>query len=105
MMAIRSGDCVVRIRDLEIGSEEVKDVWGDHTWSITKYEPFWENFLAHVKQKIKTLNKDPIFDDDVIINQELKAYRATFKRTRRWDDSYIKFRSAADYTFFVLKWS
>jgi hypothetical protein len=104
MMAIRSGDCVVRIRDLQIGSVEVKDVWGDRAWLDPKYEPFWENFLAHVRNVARGI-RDRYVDEDVIINRQLSPFNATFKRTKRWDDSYIKFRSAADYTFFVLKWS
>jgi hypothetical protein len=104
MMAIKSTDFVVRIRDLQIGIEEINDVWDDSARLNPKYEPFWEHFLAHVRNVARGI-RDRYVDEDVIINQQLSPFNATFKRTKRWDDSYIKFKSAADYTFFALKWS
>lgn len=101
-MAIKPNDCVIKIKDLEIGLETVKD-WDGRNKEIAIYEPYWANFLQYVKDttdwKIGWEAHDKNFE------KQLKKFNAIYKNTKKWDDRYIKFKSHSDLTFFILRWS
>ena len=48
-MAIKPDDCVIKIEDLVIGSETIRD-WDGRPKQVPVYESYWTNFLAHVKE-------------------------------------------------------
>jgi hypothetical protein len=101
-MAIKPNDCVIRIKDLEIGVETITD-YGKSV-EVTVYEKYWTNFLRHVKDttdwKAGGWNA---YDKN--FEQQLAKFNATFKNTKKYDERYIKFKSHSDLTFFVLRWS
>lgn len=105
-MAIKPTDCIIRIKDLQIGTELSDGIFGKQTIPI--YEKHWGNFLKHVRE---TTNWDTDFWDtdfyayDKNFIEQLAAYNAVYKRTKKWDDSYIKFKTTGDMMLFILKWS
>ena len=101
-MAIKPNDCVIKIKDLEIGFDTVMD-WSSRNQQVVIYEPYWANFLKHVEE---TTNYKLGWDAyDKNFEKELKKFNATYKNTKSWDDRYIKFKKHSDLTFFVLRWS
>lgn len=101
-MAIKPDDCVIKIKDLVIGFETAVD-WRGRNEQVSVYEPYWTNFLAHVKE---TTNYKLGWDAyDKHFEKELKKFNATYKNTKKWDDRYIKFKSHSDLTFFILRWA
>lgn len=106
-MAIKPDDCVIKIEDLIIGYEDALDMYGRKD-IVPKYEPYWKNFCLHtdtLKMAIKwdrTQPKDPY---QKVEDDELKKYGAVFKRTKRYKDNYIKFKSHRHLTMFILRWS
>lgn len=100
-MAIKPNDCVIKIKDLEIGFE-IKLDYG-RKQEVIVYEPYWSNFLAHVN---KTTDVKLGWDAyDKHFEKELKKLNAIYKNTKKWDDRYIKFKSHSDLTFFILRWA
>lgn len=96
-MAIKPDDCIIKIRDLEIGVD------ADTDDNIIKYEPYWENFLRYVRD---TTGSDMGWDAyNKNFEKQLKKFNATYKNTKKWDDRYVKFNTHGDLTYFVLKWS
>lgn len=109
-MAIKPGDCVIRIKDLVIGKKMVADPWGGRRFEVDEYEKFWENFSQHVidsTKKIDTKNwKDwSVPPETWVYEQELAKFGATHKETKRHSDRYVKFKTHEDLTMFVLRWS
>jgi hypothetical protein len=101
-MAIKPNDCVIKIEDLVVGSETVKD-WRGRDGQVAVYEPYWANFLAHVKETTDYQTGWDAYDRN--FEQQLAKFNATFKNTKKWDDRYVKFKSHKDLTFFVLRWA
>lgn len=103
-MAIRPNDCVIRIESLITGTRKELDIFGrEHL--VDAYAPYWENFAKHVEAKHRDRIRERYIDYDAVMNQELAPYHAVFKRTKKWRDSYIKFKDPQYLTFFVLQWS
>lgn len=102
-MAIKPNDCVIKIEDLVIGSETVRD-WDGRPKTVPVYESHWTNFLQHVKDttdwKTNTWNA---YDKN--FEQQLAKFNAAYKQTKKYNDRYIKFKSHSDLTFFVLRWA
>lgn len=109
MMAIKPNDCIVRISDLVVGEVETID-WDGRKKMIPMYERYWHNFCEHLdeqKRKIdwntaRHLSKDPY---TAVEDQELSKYGVTFKRTKKWKENYLKFKSHKHLTAFILRWS
>jgi hypothetical protein len=101
-MAIKPNDCVIRIKDLEIGVETITDY--GRSVEVPVYEKYWTNFSRHVKDttdwKAGGWNA---YDKN--FEQQLAKFNATFKNTKKYDERYIKFKSHSDLTFFILRWS
>lgn len=102
MMAIKPNDCVIRIEDLVIGSETIRD-WDGRPKTVPVYESYWANFLEHVKQTTDWTSEWYAYDKN--FERQLKKHNATYKETKKYDDRYVKFKNHSDLTFFVLKWS
>ncbi len=105
-MAIRPNDCVIRITDLIIGTEDGVDMFGRKEL-VPKYELYWKNFCSHtdnLKMNVKWSGqgKDPF---QKVVDDELAKHGAVFKRTKDWKGNYIKFKSHKHLTMFILKWS
>lgn len=101
-MAIKPNDCVIKIKDLEVGVEIIKG-WDGRNKEVPVYEPYWANFLQHVKITCPQRVDMYTYDDHFV--SELAKFNAVMKETKKWDDRYIKFKSHKDLTFFVLRWS
>lgn len=101
-MAIKPNDCVIKIKDLEIGFDTVLD-WDGRNKQVPRYESYWANFLDHVKQTTDWKSGWDAYDRNFV--KELKKFNATFKQTKNYDDRYIKFKNHSDLTFFVLRWA
>ena len=101
-MAIKPNDCVIKIKDLEIGFDTAFDVYGRNQ-EVVVYEPYWANFLAHVNETTDAKLGWDAYDKH--FEKELKKFNATYKNTKKWDDRYIKFKKHSDLTFFVLRWA
>lgn len=101
-MAIKPNDCVVKVKDLVIGSEVIKD-WDGHNQRKPVYEPYWANFLQHVERTCPQRVNMYTYNNHFV--SELSKFNATMKETKKWDDRYIKFKAHSDLTFFVLRWS
>lgn len=101
-MAIKPNDCVIKIKDLEVGFEVIKD-WDGRNKQVPVYEPYWSKFLQHVKDTTNWQSGWDAYDRN--FENQLNKFNATYKQTKKWDDRYIKFKTHADLTFFVLKWS
>ena len=101
-MAIKPNDCVIRIEDLVIGYESIRD-WDGRQKQVPVYESYWTNFLEHVKETTEWKAEWDAYDRN--FERLLKKYNATYKQTKKYDDRYIKFKNHSDLTFFVLKWS
>jgi hypothetical protein len=109
-MAIKPNDCIIRIEDLVIGIREGIDPWTGRDVVVTQYEQYWENFCEHVNKlskKVDTKNwKDwRVTPENMIYEQELARFGAVHKETKKFADRYVKFKTHADLTMFVLRWS
>ena len=102
MMAIKPNDCIIKLKDLEIGFDSILD-WDGSNKKIPVYEPYWTNFLDHVKETTDWKSGWDAYDKN--FENQLKKFNATYKNTKHYDDRYIKFKKHSDLTFFVLKWS
>lgn len=106
-MAIKPNDCVIKFKDLVVGTKKVTDPYNGRSVEVVRYEQYWEKFQTHVEKLAKNV-KQTRWDQspyDIIEEQELGKYGGTFKQTKNWDDRYIKFKSHAHLTMFVLKFS
>lgn len=101
-MAIKPDDCVIKIKDLEIGFDTKPD-WSGRNIQVPVYEPYWNNFCQHVKDTTDYKLGWDAYDNHFV--KELKKFNAIYKNTKNWDDRYIKFKKHSDLTFFVLRWS
>jgi hypothetical protein len=101
-MAIKPNDCIIKLKDLEIGFETKSDWYGELKRSPV-YETYWANFLAHVKETTDWKSGWDAYDKN--FERQLAKFNASFKQTKNYDDRYIKFKSHSDLTFFVLRWS
>jgi hypothetical protein len=99
-MAIKPNDCVIRLKDLEIGTETI--YYSGKNVEVPVYEPYWKNFLDHISAKTDISG---YWYDPHDFEGQLAKFNATYKNTKNWDDRYIKFKSHKDLTFFVLRWS
>ena len=102
MMAIKPNDCVIKIKDLEVGFETVLD-WDGRNKQVPVYESYWANFLEHVKVTTEWKTGWDAYDRN--FQKEVKKFNATYKQTKNYDDRYIKFNKHSDLTFFVLRWA
>lgn len=108
-MAIKPDDCIVKLADLVIGQTDYVDYDG-RTRKIDQYENYWHNFCEHLdelKSKVdwkstRSYNHDPYAD---VENVELAKYGVIMKRTKRYKDNYLKFKSHKHLTAFILRWS
>lgn len=103
-MAIRPNDCVIRVEDLITGARKELDIFGREQL-VDTYQPYWENFAKHVDAKYQARIRGQHIDYDKIVNEELAQYHAVFKRTKKWQNSYVKFKDPQYFTLFVLQWS
>lgn len=105
-MAIKPDDCVILIEDLVVGTK-VGLHWDGQPIDVPLYEKYWENFNKHVDAKSKGVKSPDLRIDprDIVFEEELKKYGAIYKRTKKWNDHYIKFKSQKHLTLFVLRWS
>lgn len=101
-MAIRPNDCVIKLKDLEVGFETKTDWYGELKRSPV-HEPYWANFLAHVKETTDWNSGWQAYDKN--FEKQLAKFDATYKQTKKYDERYIKFKTHSDLTFFVLRWS
>ena len=101
-MAIKPGDCIIKLKDLEVGFEVIKD-WDGRNKEVPRFEPFWGNFLRHVKDTTEWKAGWDAYDKN--FEQKLNEFNATYKQTKKWSDRYIKFKTHSDLTFFVLRWT
>lgn len=101
IMAIKPDDCVIKIKDLEIGFKTESDIYGSGKFAV--YEPYWNNFCQHVKDTTDYKLGWDAYDKHFV--KELKKFNAICKNTKNWDDRYIKFKKHSDLTFFILRWS
>ena len=101
-MAIKPGDCIIRIKDLVIDYEVIKD-WEGRNKQVEVYEPYWTNFLKHVKDTTDYKSEWDAYYKN--LERQLNKFNATYKVTKKYDDRYIKFKTHADLTFFVLRWA
>lgn len=101
-MAIKPNDCVIKIEDLVVGYETVPDD-RRRPQTIPVYETYWTNFLIHVKDTTDWKAEWDAYDKNFV--RQLAKFNATYKRTKKYDDHYIKFKSHSDLTFFVLRWA
>lgn len=100
-MAIKPNDCVIRIKDLEIG---VDTIYVDgRSVEATVYETYWSNFCEHVKITTDWYSGWDAYDKN--FEKQLAKFNATYKQTKNYDERYIKFKSHKDLTFFVLRWA
>lgn len=109
-MAIKPNDCVIKIKDLIIGTKQSIDPWTHNEIEVTEYEKYWENFNDHVRKLAQAVIITNWRDwrytpTHMIMDQELKKFGAVIKETKNYDDSYIKFNTHADLTMFILRWS
>jgi hypothetical protein len=101
-MAIKPNDCVIRIKDLEIGVEKTLN-WDGSRIEVPVYDRYWTNFLEHVKTT--TDWKSGGWNAyDINFAGQMAKYNAVYKQTKKYDERYIKFKSHRDLTYFVLKW-
>ena len=100
-MAIKPNDCVVRIKDLEIGVETINNA--GMNVQVPVFEPYWNNFSRYVKDTTDWKSGWDAYDRN--FEKQLVKFNATYKQTKNYDERYIKFKSPKDLTFFVLKWS
>ena len=103
-MAIKPNDYVIRVEDLITGARKELDIFGREQL-VDTYQPYWENFTKHVDAKYQARTRGRYIDYDKIVNEELVQYHAVFKRTKKWKDSYVKFKDPQYFTLFVLQWS
>ena len=101
-MAIKPNDCIIKLKDLEIGFDCILD-WDGSNKKIPVYEPYWTNFLDHVKETTDWKSGWDAYDKN--FENQLKKFNATYKNTKKYNDRYVKFNKHSDLTFFVLKWS
>ena len=101
-MAIRPNDCVIKLKDLVIRYERYFDQYGQFD-ERPVFEPYWAKFLQHVKDTTDWKSGRNPYDEN--FEYQLSKFNATYKQTKNWADRYIKFKTHADLTFFVLKWS
>lgn len=47
-MAIKPGDCIIKLKDLEVGFEVIKD-WDGRNKEVPRFEPFWITFSGMSK--------------------------------------------------------
>lgn len=105
-MAIKPNDCVIRITDLIVGTEDGVDMFG-RKQLIPRYEQYWKNFCRHTDELKMNVTwqgqgKDPY---QKVVDDELAKHGAVFKRTKDWKGNYIKFKSHKHLTAFILRWS
>jgi hypothetical protein len=101
-MAIKPNDCVIKIKDLVVGFSTSKDMFG-HPEEVPVYKSYWTNFLTHVKETTEWRSAHDAYEKN--LNRQLAKFNGTYKRTKNWNDHYVKFKSQSDFTFFVLRWS
>jgi hypothetical protein len=99
-MAIKPNDCVIRLKDLEIGTKTI--YYSGRNVEVPIYEQYWKNFLDHIAAKTDISGH---WYDPHDFEKHLSKFNAIFKNTKKYDDRYIKFKSHKDLTFFVLRWS
>lgn len=109
-MAIKPNDCVIKIADLVVGTKKAIDLWNGKDIEVTEYEKYWENFNDHVNKLTKAVDITgwknwKVTPRDMVYTQELKKFGAVHKETKDYNDSYIKFKSHAHLTMFVLRFS
>lgn len=101
-MAIKPDDCVIKIKDLVIGYDTVKD-WDGRNKEVEVYEPYWANFVKHVEATTVWESDWDAYNKNLA--KQLAKFNAVHKETKKYDDRYIKFKSPSDLTFFVLRWA
>jgi hypothetical protein len=100
-MAIKPNDCVIRLKDLEIGVETINDA-GMYV-QVPVFETYWNNFSRHVKDTTDWKSGWDAYDKNFV--KQLAKFNATYKNTKKYEDRYVKFKSHSDLTFFVLRWA
>ena len=101
-MAIKPNDCVIKLKDLVVGYEPYRDQYGMHD-ERPVFEPYWNRFLQHVKDTTDWTTEWNAYD--LNFERQLNKFNATYKLTKKYEDRYIKFKTHADLTYFVLRWS
>jgi len=101
-MAIKPNDCVIKIEELVIGTETIRD-WDGRNKQVPVYETYWTNFLQHVKETTVWQAGWDAYDRN--FQTQLKKFNGTYKNTKNYNDRYVKFKKHSDLTFFILKWS
>lgn len=101
-MAIKPNDCVIKLKDLVVGYEPYRDQYGMRD-ERPVFEPYWNRFLQHVKDTTDWKTEWNAYD--LNFERQLNKFNATYKLTKKYDDRYIKFKTHADLTYFVLRWS
>lgn len=109
-MAIKPGDCVIKIEDMVIGTKRAIDSWNGREIQITEYEKYWENFNSHVHEVANKIDASHWTNwkqspSQLVYEQELKKFGAVHKETKNFSDRYIKFKSHKHLTMFVLRWT
>lgn len=98
-MAIKPNDCIVPYGKLVRWVRTGRSVWDTKREYDEKY---LENFDDHVYDLVRKQN----IDAEIIRGDELKKFGATYRPNRtNYEKTYIKFRTHADLTFFILRWA
>jgi hypothetical protein len=105
-MAIKPNECVIRVKDLVVGTKQQLD-WDNRKYEVPQYAKYWENFCEHVDKTNSNISwnghgKNPW---DQTIDIELAKHGAKFKRTKEYNDNYLKFKSHKHLTMFIMRWS
>lgn len=100
-MAIKPNDCIIKLKDLEIGYDIIKD-WDGRTKQIPIYKPYWANFLQYVKDTTDWKSEWDAYNRN--FERQLSKFNAIYKETKNYEDRYIKFNKHSDFTFFILRW-
>lgn len=99
-MAIKPNDCIIPYGKMV--KIHIRKPWNiEYTFT----EPYIKNFFYHVTSIQRERSKNKWTEFNVIMNEELKRYNAYYKENDNHLKTYIKFKTHADLTFFVLKWS
>lgn len=101
-MAIKPTDCVIYIKDLIVYQESYRDSMGFYREEI-RYVPYWQRFMEYVRQEEQ---RDGLWIPSTsFMAKILEQHNATYHSPKDYNKRYIKFRTHADLTMFILKWS
>jgi hypothetical protein len=102
-MAIKPDDCIVPYGKL------VRWVQNGNSYRDYKlvYDvAYLENFNTHCMELFRVVKQPEIGTRDKIRDEELAKFNAVYKTHKKGADrDYIKFKSHADLTYFVMRWA